>query len=121
EIAADWPHPTLGWTLGRLLEHLDRSAPYLALTGPAGAGKSTLAASLAAEALATLIADPLDEALIEAFYADPIDRGMLTEQQLTAGRREAIAALQAGQPAWSVSDFWIGQSRAFAHAFLPRL
>ncbi|HEY5313129.1 MAG TPA: 2-amino-4-hydroxy-6-hydroxymethyldihydropteridine diphosphokinase [Pirellulales bacterium] len=118
EIAADWLHPTLGWTLGRLLNHLDAAAPYLAITGPPAAGKTTLAASLAADGSAALIADPIEELLVAAFYADPSGRGLQTEEQFTARRRAALEQVVAQAPAWSVSDFWIGQSQAFARAFL---
>ncbi|HEX3658885.1 MAG TPA: 2-amino-4-hydroxy-6-hydroxymethyldihydropteridine diphosphokinase [Pirellulales bacterium] len=117
EIAADWLHPTLGWTLGRLLEHVDTAAPYLAITGPPASGKTTLAAGLAASGSATLIADPIDERLIAAFYADPASRGLQTEESFTSRRRAALEQLAGA--AWSVSDFWTGQSQAFARAFLP--
>ena len=43
----------------------------------------------------------------------------MTEQQLTSSRRQLLAPIEPGQSGWIVSDFWIGQSRAFAHAYLP--
>jgi 2-amino-4-hydroxy-6-hydroxymethyldihydropteridine diphosphokinase len=118
EIAADWLHPTLGWTLGRLLEHLDTAAPYLAITGPPASGKSTLAAALAAGS-GTLIADPIDGPLVAALEAEPSGRGLQTEEQVMRGRRQALAAVDPEQPAWSISDFWIGQSLVYAQACLP--
>lgn len=47
EIAPDMIHPTIGWTVGQLLEHLDSAADYVALLGLPGSGKTALAASLA--------------------------------------------------------------------------
>ncbi|MEX0586179.1 MAG: 2-amino-4-hydroxy-6-hydroxymethyldihydropteridine diphosphokinase, partial [Pirellulales bacterium] len=47
EIAAEMRHPTTGWTVGEHLAHLKHSQPYVALAGPIGAGKSTLADELA--------------------------------------------------------------------------
>ena len=47
EVAPEMVHPTIGWTVGRLLEHLDSAAEYVALLGLPGSGKTALAASLA--------------------------------------------------------------------------
>jgi 2-amino-4-hydroxy-6-hydroxymethyldihydropteridine diphosphokinase len=47
EVAPDMVHPTIGWTVGHLFEHLDSAADYVALLGIPGRGKTLLAASLA--------------------------------------------------------------------------
>jgi 2-amino-4-hydroxy-6-hydroxymethyldihydropteridine diphosphokinase len=47
EVAPEMVHPTIGWTVSRLLEHLDSAAEYVALLGLPGSGKTALAASLA--------------------------------------------------------------------------
>lgn len=118
EIAPDWLHPTLGWTLGRLLTHIDTAPPYMALTGPPGAGKSTLAAALAAEGQATLIAETVDAELLIDFYADPGGRGLETERQLTTARKRSLTSVGTSATTWCVSDFWIGQSLVFSRVFL---
>ncbi len=42
EIAAAFRHPVFGFTVFQLLERLDEAAPYLAITGPPGCGKSAV-------------------------------------------------------------------------------
>lgn len=43
EIASAWVHPTIGWTMGELLAHLDRTAPYVAMAGGTGGERAALA------------------------------------------------------------------------------
>jgi hypothetical protein len=68
EIAPSMVHPTIGWTMSRLLEHLNTSLPYVAITGPAAVGKGRLARRLVHErnrrrvGSARLIADPCEPA-----------------------------------------------------------
>ncbi|MCS7237955.1 MAG: 2-amino-4-hydroxy-6-hydroxymethyldihydropteridine diphosphokinase [Thermoguttaceae bacterium] len=47
EIAPTFRHPVFGLTIFQLLNHLDESAPYLALTGLPGCGKSALVKKIA--------------------------------------------------------------------------
>ncbi|HEX4148684.1 MAG TPA: 2-amino-4-hydroxy-6-hydroxymethyldihydropteridine diphosphokinase, partial [Pirellulales bacterium] len=97
EIAADWIHPALGWTLGRLLGHLDTAAPYLAITGPPAAGKSALAEILAHECGAALLRDPAVEPLIAALDDGGSSRGLPSEEQLIANRQRVLAAIEPGR------------------------
>lgn len=46
EIAGDWVHPTIGWTLKRLLAHLDSGADTLAILSPCRAARAALAEQL---------------------------------------------------------------------------
>jgi len=55
EIAGDWLHPTTGWTLQRLREHLDHSANYLALAGPPNELRRRLAQEIARQTGAQLV------------------------------------------------------------------
>lgn len=48
EIAPDMMHPSTGWSVARLLAHLNTTPYYLAITGSIGAGKTELAGRLAA-------------------------------------------------------------------------
>lgn len=119
EIAPDMIHPQIGWTIGRLWDHLQRAAPYVAIAGGIGAGKSHLARELASQTGATIIAEPLDDDLLDAFYADPTGQGLRTERQLLHARQELLAAIKFEHCSeLMVSDFWFDQSLAFASVWL---
>jgi deoxyguanosine kinase len=122
EVAGSMIHPTTGWTIARLLEHLDLAVPYVAITGPIGAGKTQLARRLTRQTSARLIAEPLDLGRLEAFYADPACHGWELELEFLRCRSRLLAA---DLSEWSadrrltVSDFWFDQSLAFARVWLP--
>ena len=119
EIAPTLRHPATGWTLARLLEHLNTAAAYVAITGPIGVGKTCLAEQLAEAAEARRIMDPLDLGGLESFYRDPSGSGWESELEFLQRRAEMLAA---DRPGWSdqlaVSDFWFDQSMAFASVWL---
>ena len=46
EIASDWVHPTIGWTLAELAQHLDNGADCVAIVSPDGAKRRELAERL---------------------------------------------------------------------------
>ncbi len=48
EIASNLVHPTIGWSITRLLGHLRTAAPYVAIAGPHAADKTWLAREAAA-------------------------------------------------------------------------
>jgi 2-amino-4-hydroxy-6-hydroxymethyldihydropteridine diphosphokinase len=60
DIADQWVHPTIGWTLGQLLHHLDTGADSIAIVSPDESARSDLAMVLADECAAPTIAPPLD-------------------------------------------------------------
>ena len=60
EVAGSMIHPTIRWTLARLLAHLNESMPYVAITGPIAAGKTRLAERLAGEIAGRLISEQPD-------------------------------------------------------------
>ena len=139
-VAGDMVHPTIGWTVARLFEHLDTATPYVAITGSIGAGKTQLAGRLAAQLDAPLLAEPLDLKQLEAFYADPASQAWNTELQFLHVRTRLLAS---GSSPWTaeatpvdtalsaeqrsrqpkqrlvISDFWFDQSLAFARVWLP--
>jgi 2-amino-4-hydroxy-6-hydroxymethyldihydropteridine diphosphokinase len=120
-VAGSMVHPTTGWTIARLLNHLDTSIPYVAITGSIGAGKSHLAARLAERTGARQIRERPDLRRLAAFYADPAGQAWQTELEFLRQRARLLAA---DLPAWSdsgplaVSDFWFDQSAAFARVWL---
>jgi deoxyguanosine kinase len=135
-------HPTIRWSIARLLEHLDASPRYVAITGPIAAGKTHLAERLAAALGGRAIIEQPDWARLDAFYADPAGNAWETELGFLAQRAGLLAAevvvggdscrrcdevssmdrRQESPPTsspWQVSDFWFEQSAAFARAWLP--
>jgi 2-amino-4-hydroxy-6-hydroxymethyldihydropteridine diphosphokinase len=120
EVAGAMLHPTIGWTVGRLLAHLNSAQPYVAITGPIAAGKTHLAGRLAAAIPARLIAERPDWKQLDAFYADPAGQAWQMELEFLGQRVRLLAADAATAPVfrWTVSDFWFDQSAAFARAWL---
>lgn len=83
EIADDMFHPTTGWSVHRLWQHLNAAPNYVALAGPTRSGKSTTAQLLARP--------PTIQALIAP--APTVTRsGPLTFEDVSAdiARREAL-------------------------------
>jgi len=135
EAAAAMIHPTTGWTIGRLLKHLNTTPAYVAITGPIAVGKTHMAQRLATTLAADLIVEQPDWGHLADFYADPAGHGWTTELEFLDQRARLLQAvsqpvrgtLPVGEtttPAnhvshWTISDFWFDQSIAFARAWLP--
>ncbi len=121
EVAPAMVHPTTGWTIARLLRHLDTSLPYVAITGPMAAGKSELARRVAAEVSGRLVAETCDPARLARWCADPSGNAWGVEIEFLEQRARLLAA---GSPEWTtprmvaLSDFWFDQSLAFARVWL---
>ena len=118
EIAGSLLHPTLGWSVARLWEHLNTAVPYLAIAGPPAAGKTDLARQIARKIDAGLILDPGE------MRPPSTASGNSLEAELRILDRRA-EPLDAKRPAWAdrtrwlVSDFWLPQSLAYAGVCLP--
>jgi 2-amino-4-hydroxy-6-hydroxymethyldihydropteridine diphosphokinase len=121
EVAGAMRHPTIGWTVAQLLEHLNTARPYVAITGPIAVGKSHLAARLAEAIDGRLIREQPDWDRLKTFYADPADQAWQTELEFLGQRARLLGvdAAEWSEPGWWVSDFWFDQSAAFARAWLP--
>lgn len=123
EVAPAMIHPTTGWTVARLLDHLNSAAPYVAFAGPIGVGKTLLSERLAKRTPARRIEEQIDLDRLGAFYADPSGLAWATELEFLLERARLLAA---DAPAWAVraqlavSDFWFDQSLAFARVWLPQ-
>ncbi|HVC92083.1 MAG TPA: 2-amino-4-hydroxy-6-hydroxymethyldihydropteridine diphosphokinase [Pirellulales bacterium] len=113
EVAAEMVHPTTGWSVGRLLAHLDESAPYVAITGFPGTGKTRLAEEAVRETGARFLSDP--EADLAPWAADDAQAEI---ERLS--RRAQLLARDAwpADAAWTVSDFWFDQSLIWAATWL---
>jgi 2-amino-4-hydroxy-6-hydroxymethyldihydropteridine diphosphokinase len=118
EIAGSMRHPTIGWSVEQLLEHLNTAAPYLAVTGPIAAGKTQLARRLATSLSWRLIVERPDWKRLEVFYADTAAHAWEMELEFLEHRAELLAE-KSLTASWTVSDFWFDQSAAFARSWLP--
>ena len=122
EIAPTMVHPTTGWTIAGLLEHLNTTPQYVALAGPIGAGKTSLAQRLARQNGVECLAEEVNTEHLSSFYADPSGNAWTMELEFLDQRTRLLAA---DRPEWSkrrgltVSDFWFDQSLAFASVWLP--
>jgi 2-amino-4-hydroxy-6-hydroxymethyldihydropteridine diphosphokinase len=121
EVAGAMIHPTTGWTIARLLEHLNTAEDYLAITGPVGAGKTEIARGLAQSAGVRWIAETPDAAAPAAVYASSAGNAWSLELEFL-DRRSRLLALDSStwrEPAslW-VSDFWFDQCLAYARVGL---
>lgn len=121
EVAGSMVHPTIGWTIDQLLIHLNTALPYVALTGPVGAGTTDLAKQLARRIGASLILEQASDQPLGAFHADSSGNAWAVELEFVF---ERARLLEAGLPEWSdrkrivVSDFWFSQFLVFAEVCL---
>jgi 2-amino-4-hydroxy-6-hydroxymethyldihydropteridine diphosphokinase len=114
EIAAELLHPELGWTVGRLLEHLNTAVTYVAVAGLPGAGKSKLAAAVAQRTGARLIPDPVDVESVEHAFQEKQAHLQYLERRVETLDK---GGWQEDSPE-SISDFWLEQTRAYAQSWL---
>ncbi|HEY4311428.1 MAG TPA: 2-amino-4-hydroxy-6-hydroxymethyldihydropteridine diphosphokinase [Pirellulales bacterium] len=114
EIAGEWRHPTIGWTLKKLRDHLRHATPYVAITGAPLAGNSQLAARLAESFDARLIRDAGTVVQPSQPAADSAGRRLQAEIESIIRRRQLLDRESWEQPErLAISDFWLEQSRAY--------
>lgn len=129
EIAAEMVDPATGWTISRLLEHLETAPGYVALSASVASVRPTLAQELAhdwSERYLTarcLTAPPLRPdfaALTPSQMWSVLQQTLATQAALlsAAGWPETAAARSAGAPP-AVSDFWFDDLAAIARRWLP--
>lgn len=118
EIAGEMIHPPTGWTLRRLLDHLDRGPDYVAITGVVGPGKTTVAQAAAEQSAARLIADSIDERSLAAYDLAWNASYLFVEQlqhrrDLLCGTWESEPCDVSGQARSqqsAISDFWFDET-----------
>ncbi|HLA85347.1 MAG TPA: 2-amino-4-hydroxy-6-hydroxymethyldihydropteridine diphosphokinase [Thermoguttaceae bacterium] len=143
EVAGSMRHPEIGWTVARLLDHLNTTPYYAAVTGVVES-ENTLFAHRAAEAASTDLLSgspqkPFRAATVRerwqpATFSTAPSRSRLGfhvkhDPAGSTGHKWAIALqclqrrarlLAAGDPRWrasagcAVSDFWFGESSGLA-------
>lgn len=123
QVAADWRHPTIGWTIERLWRHLQTAPPYVAVTGNIATGKSSLAARIAQRDDVRWINEHVEPRRLAEYYTRAPGRGVPTELEFLTERREQLLAAATGEAAgdaanWWLSDYWFDQSLVFASVWL---
>jgi deoxyadenosine/deoxycytidine kinase len=121
EVAGEMLHPTTRWSVGQLLDHMNTTRPYVAITGAIAAGKTRLAERLVEAISAEFIEEKPDWTALQEFYSDPARHAWQVELAFLEERAKALeaAAMSTGEASrWVVSDFWFDQSAAFARAWL---
>ena len=120
EVAPAMLHPTIGWSVSRLLEHLDTAKPYVAIAGLRGCGKTALAGRLSTALDGRLLAGPrIDERRLSV--PQGASRAYAREIELLARR-----AVLLDRESWpegdvlAISDFYLDQCLAYAELALGR-
>jgi len=122
EVAPEMIHPTTGWTIAGLLFHLDTALPYLAITGPPRVGKTWYCHQISQDSGAQPITIPLPLRERGLGHADSSSILWELELEFLQARARLLAS---DRPDWKtpgglwVSDFWFGQSLAYAKVNLP--
>lgn len=115
EVAPEMVHPPTGWTISRLLQHLDNAADYVALAGIPGSGKRQLASEVARLRDARLLCDPVEDEPVATGAADPTGRAWATEIEFVTRRRRLLErGSWPEDERWTISAFWFDQSLAQA-------
>jgi len=125
EVARDMVHPTIGWTVGELLTHLNAAANYVAIAGPEGAGKTWLAERLVERFGGRMIRH------VDLTERTPRSSGgrsgqaydteirFLRDRAKRLARRDWASDERSGAAAaFAVSDFWFDQSLSYAGQWL---
>lgn len=114
EVAREMVHPLAGWTIGGLLAHLDTAAPYVALLGMPGVGKSALAQRVARAVGGSYLADPARVTSADT-AADPSGHAERRPIQFLDRAAELLRSHDwHSARAVAVSDFYFDECLAYA-------
>jgi 2-amino-4-hydroxy-6-hydroxymethyldihydropteridine diphosphokinase len=122
EVAPTMMHPTIGWTLIELRDHLQSAPPYVAIAGAPGAGKSQLAAHVSRSLGARLLQDPAGLRVDSAHPSGSSGLPWKSEIELLQLRTSQLGtAISPGKDdrGTALSDYWFDQSLCFAPWAVP--
>jgi 2-amino-4-hydroxy-6-hydroxymethyldihydropteridine diphosphokinase len=124
EIAPDMRHPTIGWTIAALRDHLLGAGPkYIAaVTGPIAAGKSTLVNTVANELKLLPVTESVLFTMLERSHARQALRR--SDHRSLAAAKEWLGwqcrpLTKCLGPADVISDYWLDQELCLAEMTLP--
>jgi hypothetical protein len=118
EVGASMPHPTIGWTVGQLLAHLDFAANYVALMGLPGSGKTALCRRLA-DAMGAVSVEIPPYLAGTSTQADPSGPVFSRQIQFLDGFATLLASSRGlGRNQLATSDFYFDQCLAYARTEL---
>jgi len=114
EIAPDMVHPMIGWSIHRLLENLNRSHPYIAVTGLPGAGQLALAEAIARDRQSVILSD--QAAAAQRVPAAETGAWSCAQELARIPRRAALIATRTWPQVdrLTLSTFWFEESLAYA-------
>jgi 2-amino-4-hydroxy-6-hydroxymethyldihydropteridine diphosphokinase len=125
EVAAGMTHPVIGWSVARLLAHLDTALPYVALLGLPGRGKTRLAERLVESLGGRLVPDPAAPAVVgQCDTPGPTAGSPLYRRQIEYVECRAHVLDRRHWPegnVLAVSDFYFDQCLAYARLALGPL
>ncbi|MBC8355749.1 MAG: 2-amino-4-hydroxy-6-hydroxymethyldihydropteridine diphosphokinase [Planctomycetes bacterium] len=116
EVAPKMLHPVLGRSIEQLLQHLERAPNYVAITGLPGVGKADLVSALSKRVSAKPI---LGEQGGDSCSPDDASPSQALELELLNARCALLRNISFSSASYSISDFWLGQSLAYAKELLP--
>lgn len=94
---------------------------YIAIEGPIGVGKSTLARRIAEIHDATLLLDPYQQnPFLERFYTKPGNFALATQLDFLLRRLELLGSLKETSDSVIVADFLLAKDRLFAELVLSK-
>jgi 2-amino-4-hydroxy-6-hydroxymethyldihydropteridine diphosphokinase len=120
EVAADMVHPTIGWTIGRLLAHVESALPYIAHLGMPGSGKTALATRVAGHFGGRFLADPATRSLALEPAGSTAGGPALAREIEFLDRRARLLDKKTwpGDKVLAASDFYLEQGLAYARLLL---
>jgi 2-amino-4-hydroxy-6-hydroxymethyldihydropteridine diphosphokinase len=130
EIAPNMLHPTIGWTIAQLLNHLNTASPYIAISGSLFTATQQLAHASASQTGWKLLESDLQHPLplgegrvrVPGFPPAASSPSLTLEQTIEFLREQAALLARANPPPGNrgaISSFWIEDLLAIGEVLWP--